>query len=53
MNLKVVSSTLTRCTPLGGVTQLVECLLCKKDVIGSNPFASTPSPGLTVINLNH
>ena len=26
---------------LGGVAQLVERLLCKQDVIGSNPFAST------------
>jgi len=25
----------------GGVTQLVECLLCKQNVIGSIPFAST------------
>ena len=25
----------------GGVAQLVERLLCKQDVIGSNPFAST------------
>lgn len=27
---------------LGGITQLVECMLCKHEVIGSNPFASIP-----------
>ena len=42
MNLKVVSSTLTRCTPHGGIAQLVERLLCKQEVSGSNPLASTP-----------
>ena len=26
----------------GDVTQLVECLLCKQDVAGSNPVISTP-----------
>ena len=25
----------------GGITQLVECLLCKQDVAGSNPATST------------
>ena len=28
-------------TPPGAVTQLVECLLCKQKVEGSNPFSST------------
>src|SRR4051794_28146927 len=27
----------------GGIAQLVEHLLCKQDVSGSNPLASTPS----------
>ena len=28
-------------TPHGGIAQLVEHLLCKQGVIGSNPFTST------------
>lgn len=32
--------------PAGGMAQLVERLLCKQDVAGSNPAASTNSPGL-------
>ena len=32
----------TRTTPAhGGIAQLVEHLLCKQGVIGSNPFTST------------
>ena len=27
--------------PAGGITQLVECLLCKQNVAGSNPTIST------------
>ena len=27
--------------PPGGITQLVECLLCKQDVAGPNPTTST------------
>ena len=26
---------------IGGITQLVECLLCKQNVAGSNPTTST------------
>ena len=29
----------------GGITQLVECLLCKQDVAGSNPATSTNCGG--------
>ena len=28
----------------GGITQLVECLLCKQDAAGSNPATSTTGP---------
>ena len=38
---EVGSSSLPRPTIIGGVAQLGEHLLCKQEVIGSNPFAST------------
>ena len=31
----------------GGITQLVECLLCKQDAAGSNPATSTSPAGAT------
>ena len=33
--------------PEGGIAQLVERLLCKQDVIGSNPVTSTNFPRAT------
>ena len=33
--------------PEGGIAQLVERLLCKQDVIGSNPVTSTNFPRVT------
>jgi hypothetical protein len=47
-NQKIESSTLSKHKQFmwnnnfqkGGVTQLAECLLCKQEVVGSNPIAS-------------